>query len=40
MVLGVQVSAVGVVHATAAIETHARTCPGCPQCVLKPEGAR
>lgn len=33
-------SAVGVVHATAAIETHARGCPGCPQCVLKPEGAR
>lgn len=33
-------SAVGVVHATAAIEAHARTCSGCPQCVLKPEGAR
>jgi hypothetical protein len=33
-------SAVGVVHATAAIEQHARECPGCPQCVLKPEGAR
>lgn len=33
-------SAVGVVHATAAIEQHARGCPGCPACVLGPEGAR
>jgi hypothetical protein len=33
-------SAVGVVHATAAIEAHARECPGCPGCVLRPEGAR
>lgn len=33
-------SAVGVVHATATIEAHARECLGCPQCVLKAEGAR
>jgi hypothetical protein len=33
-------SAVGVVHATAAIEAHARECPGCPACVLAPERAR
>jgi hypothetical protein len=33
-------SAVGVVHATAAIEAHARDCPGCPACVLKSGGAR
>jgi hypothetical protein len=33
-------SAVGVVHATAAIKAHAETCPGCPACVLGPERAR
>ena len=33
-------SAVGVVHATAAIQMHARECPGCPACVLSPGGAR
>lgn len=33
-------SAVGVVHATAAIKAHAETCPGCPQCVLGPEPTR
>jgi hypothetical protein len=33
-------SAVGVVHATAAIKTHAEGCPGCPRCVLGPEKAR
>lgn len=29
-------SAVGVVHATAAIEAHAADCAGCPACVLGP----
>lgn len=33
-------SAVGVVHATDAIDRHAHECPGCPACVLKPRGAR
>ncbi len=33
-------SAVGVVHATAAIKAHAESCPGCPACVLGPERAR
>lgn len=33
-------SAVGVVHATGAINTHAETCPGCPKCVLGPEWSR
>ncbi len=33
-------SAVGVVHATAAIDTHAHECPGCPACVMGPQGAR
>lgn len=33
-------SAVGVVHATAAIKTHAEGCPGCPACVFAPEQAR
>lgn len=33
-------SAVGVVHATAAIKAHAETCPGCPACVLGPEATR
>ncbi len=33
-------SATGVVGATAAIDTHAHECPGCPACVLGPRGAR
>jgi hypothetical protein len=33
-------SATGVVHATAAIQSHAEGCPGCPACVLGPAGAR
>lgn len=33
-------SAVGVVHATAAMHAHATTCPGCPRCVLGPEWSR
>lgn len=33
-------SATGVVHATDAIDRHAHECPGCPACVLGPEGAR
>lgn len=33
-------SAAGVVQATAAIEDHARGCPGCPACVQQAEGAR
>lgn len=37
---GILASAVGVVHATAAIQAHARECPGCPACVLGPKGAR
>jgi hypothetical protein len=30
----------GIVQATAALEAHARACPGCPQCVLSPGGSR
>ena len=33
-------SAVGVIGATAAIEAHAKECPGCPACVLGPRWAR
>ncbi len=33
-------SAVGIVHATAAIEAHAKDCPGCPACILGPEWLR
>ena len=33
-------SAVGVIGATAAIEAHAKQCPGCPACVLGPRWAR
>lgn len=33
-------SAVGVVHATAAVQAHASGCPGCPTCVIGPEWAR
>jgi hypothetical protein len=33
-------SAIGVVHATAAIEAHARDCSGCPACVLEPGRGR
>ena len=33
-------AAVCVVHATAAIEAHARTCAGCPACVLTPGEGR
>lgn len=35
---GILASAAGVVGATAAIESHARGCPGCPACVLGPAG--
>jgi hypothetical protein len=37
---GILASATGVVHATAAIDRHAHECPGCPACVLGPQGAR
>lgn len=33
-------SAVGVIGATAAITTHAESCPGCPACVLGPRWQR
>ncbi|HVT40975.1 MAG TPA: hypothetical protein VHE78_18205 [Gemmatimonadaceae bacterium] len=33
-------SAVGVIHATAAIGAHAADCPGCPACVLGPRWQR
>lgn len=33
-------SAVGIVHATAAVEAHAKDCAGCPTCVIGPEWAR
>ncbi|MBA2293483.1 MAG: hypothetical protein H0W15_13620 [Gemmatimonadales bacterium] len=33
-------SAVGVVHATAALATHAETCTGCPECVIGPAWSR
>jgi len=33
-------SAVGVVHATAAIEAHAGECTGCPACVIGPGWSR
>ncbi|MGI8548845.1 MAG: hypothetical protein ACR2M1_16225 [Gemmatimonadaceae bacterium] len=33
-------SAVGVVHATAAIESHAKECSGCPTCVIGPAWLR
>ncbi|MGI9089562.1 MAG: hypothetical protein ACR2GG_00505 [Gemmatimonadaceae bacterium] len=33
-------SAVGVVHATAAVESHASECTGCPTCVIGPEWMR
>lgn len=29
-------SAVGVIGATAAIQAHAESCPGCPKCILGP----
>lgn len=35
---GILASAAGVAGATAAIEAHARECPGCPACVLGPAG--
>jgi hypothetical protein len=37
---GVLGSARNVVAATAAVQAHARRCPGCPACVLGPEGSR
>lgn len=37
---GILQSAVGVVHATAAVESHARECPRCPACVIGPEWLR
>ncbi len=33
-------SAVGVVHATAGVKSHAEVCPGCPACILGPEWLR
>lgn len=33
-------SAVGVVHATAAVESHATECSGCPECVIGPAWLR
>ncbi|MGI9079162.1 MAG: hypothetical protein ACR2G6_17810 [Gemmatimonadaceae bacterium] len=33
-------SAVGVVHATAAVQSHAEECPMCPTCVIGPEWQR
>ena len=33
-------SAVGVVHATGAVESHAKECTGCPACVIGPEWLR
>ena len=33
-------SAVGIVHATAGVEAHAKDCPGCPACIIGPEWSR
>ena len=33
-------SAVGIVHATAAVQDHAKDCPMCPTCVIGPEWMR
>src|SRR5688572_14153517 len=33
-------SAQGIAAATAAVQTHAKDCPGCPTCVLGPRWAR
>ena len=33
-------SAVGIVHATAGVEAHAKDCPGCPACIIGPEWLR
>ena len=33
-------SAVGIIGATAAIQSHAGDCPGCPSCVLGPRWSR
>ncbi|MDQ6737600.1 MAG: hypothetical protein M3Z30_07860 [Gemmatimonadota bacterium] len=33
-------SAVGIVHASAGIESHARECSGCPACVIGPPWLR
>ena len=33
-------SAVGIVHATAAVQEHAKDCPMCPKCVIGPEWLR
>lgn len=33
-------SAVGIVHATAAVKDHAKDCPMCPTCVIGPEWMR
>lgn len=33
-------SAVGIVHATAAVKDHAKECPMCPTCVIGPEWQR
>lgn len=33
-------SAVGIVGATAAVQSHAAECPGCPACVLGPRWAQ
>lgn len=37
---GILDAAGGVVHATGAVQAHARECPGCPACVLGPEWLR
>lgn len=33
-------AAVGVIHATAAVQSHAASCPGCPACVIGPRWSR
>ncbi len=33
-------TAVGVVHATAGVKSHAEVCPGCPACIIRPEWQR
>ncbi|MEO7366554.1 MAG: hypothetical protein ABIZ36_01270 [Gemmatimonadaceae bacterium] len=33
-------TAVGIVNATAGVQSHAEVCPGCPACILGPEWLR
>ncbi len=33
-------SAVGIINATAGVESHAKECPGCPACIIGPEWMR